>query len=64
MELHFGRQTYKLQIHGWRYYDYQTDSAGLSLGAEDDSRTKSPIPLGGPMLHRAVLCVKMASFIF
>lgn len=55
MELHFGRQTYKLQIHGWRYYDYQTDSAGLSLGAEDDSRTKSPIPLGGPMLHRAVL---------
>jgi hypothetical protein len=40
------------------------DSADLSFGAKEGSSSRSPTPLGGPMLQRAVLCVTMASFIF
>lgn len=40
------------------------DSASFSFGDGRLSRFRSPIPLGGPMLHRAVLCCSMASLIF
>jgi len=52
-----------IQKREQKYYGY-TDSAGLSLATEEGSASRSPMLTGGPMLHRAVLCISMASFIF
>lgn len=56
-------QCYKTIACGMKNY-VADDSASFSLGDEDPSRFRSPMPLGGPMLHRAVLCSSMASLIF
>lgn len=53
-----------IQKREHKYYYGYTDSAGLSLATEEGSASRSPMLTGGPMLHRAVLCISMASFIF
>lgn len=45
-------------------YDEEASVCCLSLGLKEGSSTRSPTPLGGPMLQRAVLCILIASLIF
>lgn len=43
---------------------YVEAAAGISVVPERSSSVRSPTPIGGPILHRSVLCNWIASFIF